>query len=163
MQAWYALHVASNTEAIVADSLADADIEAYYPSTTVKARLYRPEYQQPFFPGYIFSRFDLSARTPVIRIPQVLRILGTGHEPEVIPDSEIDGIKIMSASAIATPCPFLAHGVRVVIRSGRLAGVEGIVVRVKSKTRVVVSVAMLARSISAEVDADSLELAKSCA
>lgn len=164
MQAWYALHVASCTEAIVAESLEDAGIEAYYPSATVKsARQYRPAFEKPFFPGYVFSRFDLTERTPVIRIPQVIRILGSGHEPEVIPDSEIDGVKIMTASAIASPCPFLAHGVRVVIRTGRLAGVEGIVVRLKNKTRVVVSIKMLERSCSAEVDADSLELAKASA
>ena len=160
MESWYALHVASCTEAIVHTKLMDAGVEAYYPSTTVEARQYRPEFQRPFFPGYVFGRFELSERTPVIRIPQVIRILGSGHEPTVIPDSEIDGIKIMSASAIASPCPFLAHGVRVLIRSGRLAGVEGIVVRLKNKTRVVVSINMMERSCSAEVDADSLEPAK---
>ena len=160
LQSWYALHVKYETEALVSAALTYAGVEAYYPSTPIKARRYRPEFQQPFFPGYVFGRFDLSERTPVIRIPQVIRILGAGNEPAVIPDAEVDGVKIMSASAIASPCPFLAHGVRVVIRSGRLAGVEGIVLRLKNKTRVVVSIKMLERSCSAEVDADSLELAK---
>jgi transcriptional antiterminator NusG len=163
LQSWYALHVKHETEALVSAALTYFGVEAFYPSTTVEARQYRLGFQRPFFPGYVFSRFDHSKRTPVIRIPQVLHILGSGSEPTVIPDSEIEAVRIMSASAIASPCPFLAHGVRVLIRSGRLAGVEGIVVRLKNKTRVVVSINMMERSCSAEVDADSLELAKATA
>jgi len=161
LQSWYALHVASCTEALVRTALADVDIEGYYPAASVKsARLYRPDIERPFFPGYVFGRFNIEERTPVIRIPQVIRILGSGIVPEVIPDSEIDAVRIMTTAAIACPCPFLASGVRVRVRYGSLAGCEGVVVRRRGKTRVVVSIKMLERSISAEVDADGLEPAK---
>jgi len=52
------------------------------------------------------------------------------------------------------PWPFLELGHRVLIERGPLAGVEGILDEVKGKYRLVVSVQLLQRSVSAEVDRD---------
>ena len=51
-----------------------------------------------------------------------------------------------------TPHPYLAIGQRVSIRGGPLAGWTGISVRQKSQYRLVVSVDLIQRSVSAEVE-----------
>jgi transcription antitermination factor NusG len=53
-------------------------------------------------------------------------------------------------------CPFLQKGQPVVVERGPLKGTEGVVVRTKGAYRLVVSVFLLQRSISAEIDRDSV-------
>jgi len=51
----------------------------------------------------------------------------------------------------------LRVGERVRVRKGALRGVEGLLVRVKNQTRLVVSVTLLSRSIAAEIDSQDVE------
>lgn len=148
--------MASNHERLVSDRLADAGIECYYPYVTVRSRDGRRDVEKKFFPGYVFGRLNLAERSPIF-IPQVVRILGFGNEPTPIPEPEIEACRTMitaaPASTVVEPCPYLATGERVRIISGPLRGLVGFVVFAKPGTaRVVVSVTMLQRSISAEVD-----------
>jgi transcription antitermination factor NusG len=54
-----------------------------------------------------------------------------------------------------TPWPYLHAGQRVSIDYGPLAGVQGVIVRAEDgKTRVVVSIDMLFRSVAAEIERD---------
>ena len=57
----------------------------------------------------------------------------------------------------AQPHRFLTVGRRVRITGGPFAGLEGVLTRVKSNLRVVLSVELIQRSTSVEVDADYLE------
>lgn len=158
---WYALHVRSNYEHLVAVQLERAGVEAFYPHMLEPSRDRRREIEKKFMPGYVFGHFELSERTPIVAIPQVVRILGWGARPAAIPDDEIEGVrKIVSFPKIVTPgeCEYVAEGDLVRVCRGPLTGLEGFVVHRKNSTRIVVSVTMLGRSIAAEVDRGSLEL-----
>ncbi len=157
---WYALHVRSNFEHLVALQLAGADIESFYPHLVERSKDQKRDIERKFFPGYVFGHFDLLEKTPVIAIPQVVSILGWGCHAAPIADEDIAAVKlIVSFPALAPlPCAYVSAGDRVRVRRGPLAGLEGYVCYSKSIARVIVSVPMLARSISAEVDADTLEL-----
>ena len=163
---WYALHVASLTERIVSRRLGDAGIESYYPWTMRPSKeKYRPEKEQRLFPGYVFAKFAICERTPVVSITQVLSILGTTNIPAVIPEHEIAAVRLLthhSATVRLATCPYLSAGESVVIQSGPLQGLQGIVVRVKGKSRLVVSISMLKQSICAELDAADCVAAVGC-
>lgn len=160
MVRWYALHVHSNTESLVRDKLAICDIEGFYPHLAHKSKDSRRGTETKFMPGYVFGHFDMAETTEVLAIPQIARILGFGRHAVPIPDVEIAAVKlIVSFPALAPePCAYVAEGDRVRVRGGPLAGLEGYVCYMRNRTRVIVSVTMLARSISAEVDATSLEM-----
>ena len=53
----------------------------------------------------------------------------------------------------AEPWPFLKIGETVRIHSGSLAGLQGILLRVKNTWRLVISVTLLERSVAVEIDA----------
>jgi transcription antitermination factor NusG len=53
---------------------------------------------------------------------------------------------------IVAPWPYLQVGQGVVIERGPLAGVEGILQEIRKTFRLVVSIGLLQRSVSAEVD-----------
>lgn len=170
MISWYALHVRSNCEGLVAGALDSAGLENYFPagraesgdgrSTPRAGSIVRiDERRRPLFPGYVFGRFDWeNERRKVVSIPQVVRILGIGWLPIAIEDSEIQSVRMIAESPVPMHAhPFLTSGERVRVRYGPLVGVEGIVSHVKRSTRIVVSVSIIGRSMAAKVDADQLE------
>jgi hypothetical protein len=107
----------------------------------------------PLFPGYLFCRLDPRSRLPVLQTPGVLSVVGIGTTPVTVPDSEIDAIRTMLASGRGVqPCRFLPFGDRVRIVNGPLRGIEGILTAESADHRLVVSVALLQRSVSVAID-----------
>jgi transcription antitermination factor NusG len=140
--------------------LANKGYEPYLPlHSTRRQRSDRVvEIDLPLFPGYLFCRFDpLRRRLPVITTPGVCGIVGLGNTPEAIPDEEIFAIqKMLRSGPSAEPWPYLRDGERVTVIRGSLTGLEGVLVRKKGQCRLVVSVSLLQRSVSVEIDQDSI-------
>jgi transcription antitermination factor NusG len=85
--------------------------------------------------------------------PGVLQVVGCGRTPTPIEDGEIQAIQVAVASGISgQPWPYLEVGERVRIHTGKLSGIEGILVNFKGNHRVVLSVTLLQRSVALEVD-----------
>jgi transcription antitermination factor NusG len=86
-------------------------------------------------------------------LPGVVDLIGFGKLPAPIPDAEIDRVRKMVESGLPVASwPYLTAGDTVLIESGPLAGLEGILLRTKGKYRLVVSVNLLQRSVAAEID-----------
>jgi transcriptional antiterminator NusG len=152
---WFAVRVRSNHEHTAGMHLVDRGYEEFAPSYTVERRWSdrKKEIEQFLFPGYVFCRVDPQNRLPVLTAPGVVGLVGCGKIPTPIPDAEIERIRRMVQSGLlVSPWPFLEAGQTVLIERGPLTGVEGILEEVKGKCRLVVSINLLRRSISAEVD-----------
>jgi transcriptional antiterminator NusG len=110
------------------------------------------------FPGYVFVNIKLGDRASVLKLPGVSRFIMFQGQPAVVSDSEIEGIGISTKSGLAVePHPYLKKGRRVRIRSGPMAGVEGILVRRKGTCRLVLSIESIMRSVATEVDEADVE------
>lgn len=152
---WFAVRVRSNHERIAAAHLRERGYEEFSPAWKTERRWSdrTKEVDQFLFPGYVFCRLNPSDRLPVLTAPGVVDLVGFGKIPAPIPDHEIENVRQMVQSGLLVmPWPFLELGHRVLIERGPLAGVEGILDEVKGKCRLVVSVQLLQRSVSAEVD-----------
>jgi transcription antitermination factor NusG len=113
--------------------------------------------ESPLFSGYVFCRFDVSKRLPILTTPGVVSVVGIGKQPLPIPDDELAAIKtILESAQYAEPWPYLREGQKVRLERGPLSGVEGIILKKKKsdKWRLVVSVTLLQRSVAAEVERD---------
>ena len=89
----------------------------------------------------------------MLTIPGTVGLVGFGKGPAAIPDQEIESVRRMIGSGLlVAPWPFLEVGQRVLIERGPLAGVEGILQEIKKTFRLVVSIRLLQRSVSAEID-----------
>ena len=111
------------------------------------------ELSLPLFPGYLFSRFDARVRLPVLKSPGVIAIVGLGKMPVPISEKEIEAIRAVVRSGLpAEPWPQLTVGAKVFIDAGPLAGLEGLVVNVDKKFRLVLSVPLLQRSVGVEIE-----------
>jgi transcription antitermination factor NusG len=156
---WYAVRTRSHFERTAATVLAGKGYAQYLPMYREKKRWSDRSVitELPLFPGYIFCRFDSKKRAPILSTPGVFAIVGFGTEAAPIPDEEIEAIERVLVSGLAAkPCPFLHEGRRIRVEHGSLKGVEGILVRKKSDWRLVVSVDMLQRSVSVELDSDCI-------
>jgi transcription antitermination factor NusG len=159
---WFALYTTARHEKRVAEHLAQRQIERYLP-------LYRSErkwsdgsrvtLELPLFPCYLFIHIRRKERGSVLAVPGAVTVVGgTGGEPAPLPDATIDALRSGLELRHAQPHPLLTVGQRVRIRSGALAGLEGIVVRNKNGFRVVMTLEHIMQSYSVEVDLEDLEL-----
>jgi transcription antitermination factor NusG len=156
---WFALRLRSNYEKISATHLRERGYDPFAPSYRVEKRWSdrTKKIDKFLFPGYIFCRFDPNDRLPILTVPGVVDIVGFGKSPELIPDIEIERVRRLAESGLPiTPYPYLQVGQAVLIEHGPLTGVEGILVELKGKARLVVSVNLLRRSVSAEIDRSSI-------
>lgn len=91
--------------------------------------------------------------------PGVFSIVGTAKGPLPIDDAELSAIQATVDSGLrAEPFPFIQAGDYVCIEEGPLRGKRGIVQRVKNQHRFIVSITLLQRSISIELDSNWLSL-----
>jgi transcriptional antiterminator NusG len=152
---WYALRVRSNHERIAAFYLREQGYEEFCPAFPSERQWSdrKKTIEQFLFPGYVFCRLNPNDRLPVLLMPGVVNVVGFGNQPAPIPEQEIEHVRTMVRSGLlVTPWPFLNVGQTVVLERGPLAGVEGILQKIKKTFRLVVSVQLLQRSVSTEVD-----------
>ena len=152
---WFALQVRPRFERIVASALLAKGYEGFLPLYRCKRRWSDriKEIELPLFDGYMFCRFDVTKRLPILVTPGVIRVVGIGNNPTPVDEDEIAAIfSIVMAGAQAEPHPYLRVGQRVRIERGTLSGVEGILLAEKKPARLVVSVTLLQRSVAVEID-----------
>jgi transcription termination/antitermination protein NusG len=153
---WYGIRTRSNHEKVAAIVLRGKGYEPYLPVYHRRTDAVNKS-EHPLFPGYVFCRFDVKKRLPILMTTGVISVLGFGREPVAIPDEEIEAVRAVLYSGLpAEPCAYLQEGQRVRVTRGSLDGVEGILLKKKNHFRMVISVTMLQRSISVEVDGDWL-------
>jgi len=152
---WYALQCWVRKESLIVTQLETQGFDCFLPKyKSVREWSDRKkEVEQPLFPGYVFCRFEYSQRRPIVVTPGVLQVVGCGRTPMPVEQREIEAIQLAIASEVPTqPWPYLAIGERVRIHTGKLSGLEGILVNFKGNHRVVLSVSLLQRSVALEVD-----------
>ncbi len=158
---WFALYTASRHEKRVAQHLGQRAVEFYLPLYKAERRWAdgsRVTLDLPLFPGYLFVQMRRGERGRVLSVPGVLSVVGgTGGEPAWLPEETIAALRAGVETLRAQPHPLLTAGQRVRIRSGALAGFEGIVARCKAGLRVVLTVEQIRQSYAVEVAQDDLE------
>lgn len=157
---WYAIYTRHQHEKNVARILSDKGHETFLPLYRVAHRWKdRTQLVQlPLFPCYVFFRGGLAQQQEALRVPGVFSIVASSGRPAKIPATEIEGVrKLVESSLQIEPHPFLQCGDRVIVTSGPLQGLEGILIRKKNAFRLVISVDMLGRSAAVEIDAVNLQ------
>lgn len=160
---WFALQARSRHENVVAGLLRSKGFEAFSPVSHLRRSRDRisKNLPEPLFPGYVFSRFDPRYRMPVLTTPGVYFVVGQGKTPIAIPDEEVEAIqKVVQSSLPVRPWPCLHVGQFVSIDRGPLAGISGVLVKMKNCSRIVLSVNLIERAVAVEVDEDMVSVSR---
>jgi transcription antitermination factor NusG len=150
---WFAIQVKPRHELATAAILRNKGYEDFVPLYR-QQRLWsdrRKIVEFPLFQGYVFCKFNAESKAPIVTTPGVIRIVGNSKQPLPIDEKEILAIHSVSRAAVpAQPHPFVKVGFRVLISSGPMAGIEGIVADFKNRS-VILSLNLLQKSISVDV------------
>jgi transcriptional antiterminator NusG len=156
---WLALWTRSHCEELVHDQLVGKGFETFLPAIKIWSRRQgtRRVISVPMFPGYGFLRhaMDKASYVEVLKTRGLVRILGERWDRLTpVPDREIEAIqRIVNTDLMVFPHPYLRTGQRVRVTHGPLADVEGILTHIKpNKGLLVLSVGLLQRSVSVEID-----------
>lgn len=157
---WYAVHTRHQHERAAARILEYKGFEVLLPLYKSRRRWCDrvKDISIPLFPGYVFVNAGIERWLPILTTPGVSSIVSCGDRPAAIPFSEIEAVRrIVESPLRVEPHPFLKSGDWVRVKYGPIAGVEGILLRKKNIARLVLSVNMLGKSASVEVDATHVE------
>ena len=160
---WYAAYTRSRHEKSVADLLRCREVKTFLPLYSTVRRWKNGDHrvEVPLFPGYTFVHIALRDRLNVLKVPGVVRLVGFDGTPVALDNEEVESLRrALSSGVKAAPHHYLTVGRRVRIVGGPLAGREGIFLRRKGVTRVVVSIDLIQRSVLFDLDSDILEPAR---
>lgn len=152
---WLALQVRSGWELKSAEHLRQKGFEEFVPTYQEKRQWSDriKVVRAPLFAGYVFVRYNSRNPLRIISVPGAIRFVSTGYTPVPIEDAEIESLQILNKSGLsAKPCDYLEVGQHVRIGRGALNGLQGSIIRVKNRDRIVVSVSLLKRSVFVELD-----------
>jgi transcription antitermination factor NusG len=157
---WYAVYTCANHEKQVAKQFLERNIEHFLPlyGTVRRWADRKKRIELPLFDGYVFVRIGLRDRVDVLRVPSVVNLVGFNGHPAMLSVCEIEFLKnTLLPQLRAEPHPYLTAGRKVRVVRGALQGAEGILIRKKKANRVVVSIDLIARSASVEVETADIE------
>jgi transcription antitermination factor NusG len=157
---WFAAYTTPRHEKHISHVLQERNVETFLPlyRTLRQWKKRAPVMLElPLFPCYLFVRISRSARGTVLGLPGILSIVGSPKEPWPLSQPEIEALRLSAARGKAEPHPYVKVGERVRVKTGSMAGVEGIVVRKKNEFRFVLTLEAIMRSVAVEVDASDLE------
>jgi transcription antitermination factor NusG len=157
---WYVAYTRANHERRVANQLAERGVENFLPQyeSVRKWKDRKVRLQMPLFPGYLFVHIALQNRLKVLQVPGVACLVGFAGRPVAVAEEEFARIRgILNQGFAAEPHPYLQAGRRVRVHSGPFEGVKGIVVRRKNRSRLVISLELIQRAMSVDVEETCLE------
>lgn len=108
------------------------------------------EYVLPLFPGYVFAKAHAGLTDRELGIDRVVQIIRV--EDQVRLDHELAQIRAaMEAGASLVPAQYLEQGTAVVVTSGPMKDVEGVVEGLANPDRLYLLVQTLGRAVTVEI------------
>ncbi len=156
---WYAVYTCANHEKRVAEQFVSRSVDHFLPQYESVRRWKdrKVRLTLPLFPGYLFVHLAAQERLRVLQVPGVVRLVGFNGSPTPMPEEDLHRIReFLGQGRHAEPHPYLQAGRRALVVRGPLAGMEGIVLRRKNRSRLVISFDLIQRSMAIEIDAADL-------
>lgn len=157
---WYVVSTNARHEKHVAKHLDMRNMEHFLPLYESRRR-WKDRFvslEMPLFPGYVFVHLALRDRLKVLQVPGVVRLVGFSGNPTPLPEDEIKALRNgLNSGVRAEPHPYLTVGRKVRVKGGPLEGLEGILLKRKNQSRLVISMQLILRSVVAEVEERNLE------
>ena len=150
---WMVLYTKPRQEKALARDLLSRTIPFYLP--LVKKNLQygrrRVESFMPLFGGYVFLHGTERERVASLTTNRILRILPVADEERFLNDLR-QTQRLIAANVPLTVESRLHAGMRVRVKSGPFAGIEGTVLRRRGEIRLLVSVNFLQQGASVEIE-----------
>jgi transcription antitermination factor NusG len=156
---WYVVYTRARHEKCVAEQCSQRGITTFLPLYHVQRRWKErlADVLLPLFPSYVFVHIALDDRLRVLGLPGTVSLVTFNNAPAEVPEQQIESLKQAIILGRAEPHIYLQSGRHVRVTSGPLVGLEGIVIEIKNRVHVIVSLEWMARSVAVSLDAEDVE------
>ena len=155
---WWVVHTKSRNEKALAHDLIREEISYFLPMSWKVRRRSRRTIRSllPLFSGYLFLCGEENQRIELLRTDRVANLIEVKDQEKLL--GELLQIEqALRAGAPLTPYKYIKVGQQCKVIAGPLLGLQGIVVRSRGATRLVLQVDMLGQAASVEIDIDMIE------
>jgi len=159
-EAWYAAYTHARHEKKVAQQLQERGIENFLPvyRSVRRWKDRQKELDLVLFPGYVFTRINIAEKLRVLQLPGVVRFVSFNGQPAALDGEDLNALRnALQQGLRAEHHPYLTVGRRVKVVRGPLAGARGILVRVKTNYRIIISIDAIMRSVPAQIHEADIE------
>lgn len=150
----YAVKVRAAGETAVAETLRNKGFEVLMPLVETR-RQYSDRIKctnRALFPGYVFVRLEGGTLLPLISTHGVSYLVRTGRAVEPISAEDLMKIKVLCNEVVDCEiCEYLSVGQRVLVETGPLTGLTGVLTKIGGNSRIVLSISNIFRSVSVDV------------
>jgi transcription antitermination factor NusG len=156
---WWVVHTRSRNEKALAHDLISKEISYFLPMSWKVRRKSRRTIRSllPLFNGYLFFCGQENDRVELLKTNRVANLIEVNDQQKLLNELiQID--QALRTGAPLTPHKYIKTGQRCRVIAGPLIGLEGIVVRTKNATRLVLQIDMLGQAASVEIDVDMMEV-----
>jgi len=159
--AWLAVYTRSRAEKRLQELLTAKGIEAYVPlrRTIRQWSDRRKTVDEPIIRSYCFVRVTGPEYFEVLNTPGAVRYIWFEGKPAVIPDRQIDLMKVITGSDIEVEClpDTFRPGLRVRVNAGPLAGLTGELAEISNKKKVLVRIDQLNQVLTLKISPMMIE------
>jgi transcription antitermination factor NusG len=153
---WYALTTRYHHEKTVHARLQQKALTSFLPlhSTCRQWSDRRKQIAEPLFSCYVFVKIALKESLAVLQTDGAIRLVSFNHVPVPIPENQIDAVRRLLAEKISfEKVSDWEIGQHVEVIAGPFKGMQGILQRIKGRSRLVIAVEALRQALAVEVDA----------
>lgn len=157
---WWVAHTKSRNEKALAHDLIRKNMCYFLPMSWKVRRQSRRTIKSllPLFSGYLFFCGNEDERSELWRTDRVANLIEVKDQEKLLKElMQIE--QALRAGAPLIPHKYIETGQKCRIMAGPLLGLQGIVVKSKGATRLVLQVDMLGQAASVEIDIDMIEAA----
>jgi transcription antitermination factor NusG len=156
---WWVAHTKSRNEKALAHDLIGRNINYFLPMTWKVRRKSQRTLRSllPLFSGYLFFCGEENQRIGLLRTNRVANLIEVKNQQQLI-DELVQIEQALRAGAPLTPYKYVKAGQRCRVIAGPLMGLEGIIIKTKGTTRLVLQINMLGQAASVEIDIDIVEI-----
>jgi transcription antitermination factor NusG len=153
---WWVAHTKPNQEKKLAKELKQYDVSHFLPLVEKKTRKKTKNPRiRPLFPGYVFFAGDHDARRIALETGRIANVISILDQAKMANELEQVYLALQSGFTI-DPCQHIIKGEKYRLTTGPGMGLEGKVIIVKKKSRIVIEVESIGQSIMMEVNAEDL-------
>lgn len=162
---WYAVYTRPNAEKKIDSHLQYLNIKSYLPlKKTLKQWSDRKKWiEEPLFRCYIFVNVSNKEFFKVLEIPGTVKYVSFGNKPQVIPEDQIEDIKILvkqEEREIFLSTENIEKGKKVEVVYGPFKGMKGEIVELHGSFRIVVRIGAIGCNLYANIMKDEVKLVK---
>lgn len=159
---WHVLYTCPHMEKKISKDLDYFAIPNYLPLNKVQRQWSdrKKIVELPLFPNYVFVQLPVKSLYTALQIPGVVKYVSFNGKPAAVPASVITDMQTMVASGkeIVAEERLFAKGERVMVMSGPLQGIAGIIKEVRGKQRLCLQLETLQQTLSVEIEGSRVEL-----